>query len=113
MNKQIIVDKTVHGGILVETHFLILGDNSQIPLPYEEWRLYQIGESYPKEDYTKDSINWKEMHDLQQKLVISYTLENSQLKEKIKTLELKLRVQELTNFLVSKRLKDKAPLQLP
>ena len=33
------------------------------------------------------SINWKEAHDLQQKLVISYTLENEKLKDRIKKLE--------------------------
>ena len=32
-------------------------------------------------------FNWKEAHDLQQKLVISYTLENEKLKDRIKELE--------------------------
>ena len=32
-------------------------------------------------------INWKEAHDMQQKLVISYVLENEKLKDRIKELE--------------------------
>jgi hypothetical protein len=35
----------------------------------------------------KPPINWKEAHDMQQKLVISYTLENEKLKDRIKELE--------------------------
>jgi predicted RNase H-like nuclease (RuvC/YqgF family) len=35
----------------------------------------------------KPSFNWKDAHDLQQKLVISYTLENEKLKDRIKELE--------------------------
>ena len=40
------------------------------------------------------TINWKEAHDMQQKLVISYVLENEKLKEKIKELELKIKNNE-------------------
>jgi len=32
-------------------------------------------------------INWKEAHDMQQKLVIYYVLENEKLKDRIKELE--------------------------
>jgi|688.fasta_scaffold965971_2 hypothetical protein len=35
----------------------------------------------------KPSIDWKEAHDMQQKLVIHYVLENEKLKDKIKELE--------------------------
>ena len=33
------------------------------------------------------TIDWKEAHDMQQKLVISYVLENEKLKARIKELE--------------------------
>ena len=34
-----------------------------------------------------NTIDWKEMHDMQQKLVVYYVLENEKLKDKIKELE--------------------------
>jgi hypothetical protein len=42
----------------------------------------------------QESNNWKEAHDMQQKLVISYVLENEKLKDKIKELELKIKNNE-------------------
>ena len=33
------------------------------------------------------SIDWKEAHDMQQKLVVHYVLENEKLKDRIKELE--------------------------
>jgi BMFP domain-containing protein YqiC len=39
-------------------------------------------------------INWQEAHDMQQKLVISYVLENEKLKDRIKELELKIKNNE-------------------
>jgi hypothetical protein len=41
-----------------------------------------------------NTINWKEAHDLQQKLVISYVLENEKLKDRIKELELEIKNNE-------------------
>lgn len=41
-----------------------------------------------KSDPMNKEINWKEAHDMQQKLVISYVLENEKLKDRIKELEL-------------------------
>jgi hypothetical protein len=46
--KQIIIDKTVYGGMLVEKYFLILEDGTNIQLPYREWELYNKGDEYPK-----------------------------------------------------------------
>jgi len=41
-----------------------------------------------KSDPMNKEINWKQAHDMQQKLVISYVLENEKLKDRIKELEL-------------------------
>ncbi len=126
MKKQIVIDKTVWGGMLVEKYFLILEDGTDIQVPYREWELYQKGDEYPKRlpdsfveamkdieegrtvplDKALNENPWKEAHDLQQKLVISYTLENEKLKEKIKLLKLKLRVEELTNGTLRGRIKE-------
>jgi hypothetical protein len=46
--KQIIIDKTVYGGMLVEKYFLILDDGTDIQVPYREWELYNKGDDYPK-----------------------------------------------------------------
>jgi hypothetical protein len=46
--KQIIIDKTVYGGMLVEKYFLILDDGTDIQVPYREWELYNKGDEYPK-----------------------------------------------------------------
>jgi len=128
-SKKIIIDKTVYGGTLVDKYFFIFDDGSDEQVPSSVWDWYEVGDEYPREipksfddamedireDRTvtldkalteKPPINWKQAHDLQQKLVISYTLENENLKEKIKTLELKLRVQELTNHLLKDRIKE-------
>jgi len=40
-----------------------------------------------KSDPMNKEINWKQAHDMQQKLVISYVLENEKLKDRIKELE--------------------------
>jgi len=130
MKKQIVIDKTVYGGMLVEKYFLILEDGTDIQVPYSEWELYQKGDEYPKRlpdsfvnamkdieegrtvplDKALNENPWKEAHDMQQKLVISYTLENEKLRDKIKLLELKLRVEELTNGTLRGRIKElKAP----
>jgi len=127
--KKTIIDKTVYGGTLVDKYFFIFDDGSDEQVPSSVWDWYEVGDEYPREipksfdsamedireDRTvtldkalneKPPIDWKQAHDLQQKLVISYTLENENLKEKIKTLELKLRVQELTNHLLKDRIKE-------
>jgi len=111
MKKQIVIDKTVWGGMLVEKYFLVLDNGVDIQVPYKEWELYQKGDEYPKRLPSSfvDAPNedpWKEAHDLQQKLVINYTLENEKLKEKIKLLELKLRVEELTCGTLKGRIKE-------
>jgi len=43
-------------------------------------------------------INWKQAHDMQQKLVISYVLENEKLKDRIKELELSSNKLEACDF---------------
>jgi predicted transcriptional regulator len=125
-DKKIIVDKTVYGGMLVEKYFLILEDGTDIQVPYREWELYQKGDEYPKRlpdsfveamkdieegktvplDKALNEDPWKEAHDLQQKLVVSYTLENEKLKDKVKLLELKLRVEELVNGLLKGKIRE-------
>jgi hypothetical protein len=47
--QQLIVDKEVHGGMLVEKYFLILEDGTEIQLPYPEWRLYTVGSMFPRQ----------------------------------------------------------------
>jgi hypothetical protein len=45
-----------------------------------------------------NTIDWKEMHDMQQKLVVYYVLENEKLKDKIKELEKpSIKVDEICN----------------
>jgi len=46
--KQIIIDKIVYGGMLVEKYILILDDGTSIQVPYREWELYNKGDEYPK-----------------------------------------------------------------
>ncbi len=48
MKKQVVVDKTVHGGMLVEKYFLVLDNGIDLQVPYKEWELYQKGDEYPK-----------------------------------------------------------------
>jgi uncharacterized protein with HEPN domain len=94
MKKQIVIDKIVYGGMLVEKYFLVLDDGMDFQVPYREWELYQKGDEYPKRlpasfnqatnDIEEDKItnqDWKKMHDMQQKLVVDYVLENEKLKE--------------------------------
>jgi hypothetical protein len=47
--QQLIIDKEVHGGMLVEKYFLILEDGTDIQLPYQEWRLYAVGSMFPRQ----------------------------------------------------------------
>jgi len=37
------------GGMLAEYHFLILDDDNEIQLPYNAWKLYHVGEPYPRD----------------------------------------------------------------
>jgi hypothetical protein len=46
-----------------------------------------VFEQFKSDPMNKD-INWKEAHDMQQKLVVGYVLENEKLKDRIKKLEL-------------------------
>jgi hypothetical protein len=46
--KQIVIDKIVYGGMLVEKYILILDDGTDIQVPYREWELYNKGDEYPK-----------------------------------------------------------------
>ena len=53
-----------------------------------------------KSDPMNKEINWKQAHDMQQKLVISYVLENEKLKDRIKELELSSnKLDQSTTFL--------------
>jgi hypothetical protein len=45
--KQIIIDKIVYGGMLVDKYILILDDGTSIQVPYREWELYNKGDGYP------------------------------------------------------------------
>jgi hypothetical protein len=109
-SKKIIIDKTTYGGTLVDKYFFIFDDGSDEQVPPSVWDWYEIGDEYPREipksfvgaikDIAegrtvtldkalneKPPINWKEAHDMQQKLVISYVLENEKLKDRIKKFE--------------------------
>jgi hypothetical protein len=55
MKKQIVIDKTVYGGMLVEKYFLVLDNGIDLQVPYREWELYQKGDEYPKR--LPDSFN--------------------------------------------------------
>lgn len=112
MKKQTIINKTIYGGMLVDKYFFIFDDGTDVQVPYKEWSFYKIGEEYPRKkapdsllveamkDITKGktvpldkalneapSLDWKEAHDMQQKLVVHYVLENEKLKDRIKELE--------------------------
>ena len=52
---------------------------------------------WEKSQYANKEINWKQAHDMQQKLVISYVLENEKLKDRIKELELEIKNDEQKN----------------
>ena len=109
-SKKIIIDKTTYGGTLVDKYFLIFDDGSDEQVPPSVWDWYEVGDEYPREipktfdsaiDDIKEgrtvpldkalnekpSFNWKDAHDLQQKLVVHYVLENEKLKDRIKELE--------------------------
>ena len=110
-SKKTIIDKTVYGGTLVDKYFFIFNDGTDMQVPLKVWDEYEIGTIFYVEDIPdefenamddikegrtvpldkalneKPSFNWKDAHDLQQKLVISYTLENEKLKDRIKELE--------------------------
>ncbi len=116
-SKKIIIDKTVYGGTLVDKYFFVFNDGTDMQVPLQVWDEYEVGDEYDDipvdindllpEDFKnamadvklgkfvpldkalneEPSFNWKDAHDLQQKLVISYVLENEKLKDKIKELE--------------------------
>jgi len=111
-SKKIIIDKTVYGGTLVDKYFFIFDDGSDEQVPPSVWDWYEVGDEYPREipksfdsamkDIVegkivplvealnkKPPIDWKEAHDMQQKLVINYVLENEKLKDEIKLLKTK------------------------
>jgi hypothetical protein len=125
--KKIIKDKTCYGGMYVDKYFLHFEDGTNEQVNFGVWDQFEVGDEYIVADVPdsfveamKDIVKgktvpldkalnenpWKEAHDLQQKLVISYTLENEKLKDKIKLLELKRRVEELTNHLLKNRIKE-------
>jgi hypothetical protein len=109
--KKIIKDKTVYGGMYVDKYFLHFEDGTDEQVNYGVWDQFEVGDEYIVADIpdsfveamkdiaegitvTLDKalnevppINWKDAHDLQQKLVISYVLENEKLKDRIKELE--------------------------
>jgi hypothetical protein len=109
--KKTIIDKTVYGGTFVDKYFFIFNDGTDMQVPLRVWDEYEVGNVFHFEDVPeefkqaiedveqgrfvpldkalneKPSFNWKDAHDLQQKLVISYTLENEKLKDRIKELE--------------------------
>jgi hypothetical protein len=109
--KKIIIDKTTYGGTLVDKYFLIFDDGTDEQVNYGVWDQFEVGDEYNVADVPdsfdeamkdivknkivplvealskKPPINWKDAHDMQQKLVISYTLENEKLKDRIKELE--------------------------
>jgi hypothetical protein len=112
MKKQIIINKPIYGGMLVDKYFFTFDDGTDVQVPYKEWSFYKIGEEYPREKTPdsllveamkdivksktvpldkalneKPSIDWKEAHDMQQKLVVHYVLENEKLKDEIKLLK--------------------------
>jgi hypothetical protein len=111
-SKKTIIDKTVYGGTLTDKYYFIFDDGTDMQVPFYEWDQLKAGDTYYIEDVVPDSFvesmkdivkgrtvpldkalneepsfNWKDAHDLQQKLVISYTLENEKLKDRIKELE--------------------------
>ena len=109
-SKKIIIDKTVYGGTLVDKYFFIFDDGSDEQVPPSVWDWYEVGDEYPreipksfdsamediKENRTvtlekalnkKPPFDWKAAHDMQQKLVVHYVLENEKLKDRIKELE--------------------------
>ncbi len=65
--KKLVVDRVVRlryhhlpptsrgmeGGMLAEYHFLILEDDTEIQLSYNEWKLYYVGGTYPRESSKK------------------------------------------------------------
>jgi hypothetical protein len=110
-SKKTIIDKTVYGGTLTDKYFFIFNDGTDMQVPLKVWDKYEIGTIFYIKDIPDEfknamddikecrtvpldkalneepSFNWKDAHDLQQKLVISYTLENEKLKDRIEELE--------------------------
>ena len=110
-SKKTIIDKTVYGGTLVDKYFFIFDDGTDMQVSPGEWDQYKVGDEYYIEEVPesfdnamrdiaegivvtldkalneKPPINWKEAHDMQQKLVTHYVLENEKLKDRIKELE--------------------------
>jgi len=92
--KKIITDKTCYGGVMVDKYYLHFDDGTVMQVNYGVWGQFEVGDEYQFDMVPSDkalnegpSIDWKEAHDLQQKLVISYVLENEKLKDEIKLLE--------------------------
>jgi uncharacterized protein with HEPN domain len=110
-SKKTIIDKTVYGGTLTDKYFFIFDDGTDMQVPLKVWDEYEIGTIFYVEDIPDEfenamndikegrtvpldkaldeepAIDWKEMHDMQQKLVTHYALENEKLKEEIKLLK--------------------------
>ena len=109
---KVIKDKSVYGGMMVDKYFLHFNDGTDMQVPFYEWDQLKAGDTYYIEDVVPDSfveamkdivkgktipldkalnekppIDWKEAHDMQQKLVVHYVLENEKLKDRIKELE--------------------------
>jgi hypothetical protein len=108
--KKIISDKTSYGGMYVDKYFLHFEDGTDEQVNYGVWDQLEVGDEYIVADVPdsfveamkdiaegitvtldkalneKPPINWKDAHDMQQKLVISYVLENEKLKDEIKLL---------------------------
>jgi hypothetical protein len=110
--KKTIIDKTVYGGMMVDKYFLHFNDGTDMQVSPREWDQLKVGDEYIIEEVPdpfcgvdpdpfvealkvpldkalteKPPTDWKQMHDMQQKLVISYVLENEKLKDKNKFLE--------------------------
>jgi hypothetical protein len=109
--KKIISDKTCYGGMYVDKYFLHFEDGTDEQVNYGIWDQLEVGDEYIVEDIPdsfveamkdivkgkivpldkalneKPPIHWKDAHDMQQKLVVHYVLENEKLKDEIKLLE--------------------------
>jgi hypothetical protein len=118
MKKQIVIDKTVYGGMLVEKYFLVLDNGIDLQVSYREWELYQKGDEYPKRlpdsfnqatnDTEEDKItnqDWKKLHDMQQRLVISLELEKIKMQENHDRLKEDLELYKKVNLDLRKELR--------
>ena len=116
-SKKIITDKTCYGGMMVDKYFLHFDDGTDEQVPPSVWDQLEVGDEYiadvpesfdnalddikkgktvpldkalneePPIDWKEMHNSWKQMHDMQQKLVTHYVLENEKLKDRIKELE--------------------------